>query len=45
MTDHATVICDGATYLLNIFDQGTVVGADTTGMHLKILVPKRFNPG
>ena len=48
MTDPATAICDGAAYLLSIVDKDTVVGADTTGIHLKILAPKgliRVNQG
>ena len=48
MTNPATAICDGAAYLLSIVDKDTVVGADTTGIHLKILAPKgliRVNQG
>ena len=40
--------CDGAAYLLSIVDKDTVVGANTTGIHLKILAPKgliRVNQG
>jgi hypothetical protein len=43
-----TAKCDGAAYLLSIVDKDTVVGADTTGIHLKILAPKgliRVNQG
>ena len=32
--------CDGAAYLLSIVDKDTVVGGDTTGIHLKILAPQ-----
>ena len=48
MTNPATAICDGAAYLLSIVDKDTVVGANTTGIHLKILAPKgliRVNQG
>ena len=48
MTDPPTAKCDGAAYLLSIVDKDTVVGADTTGIHLKILAPKgliRVNQG
>ena len=34
-----TAYCDGAAYLLSIVDKPTVVGSDTTGIHLKILAP------
>ena len=40
--------CDGAAYLLSIVDKDTVIGANTTGIHLKILAPKgliRVNQG
>ena len=43
-----SAICDGAAYLLSIVDKDTVVGANTTGIHLKILAPKgliRVNQG
>jgi len=43
-----SAICDGAAYLLSIVDKDTVVGASTTGIHLKILAPKgliRVNQG
>ena len=32
-----TAVCDGATYLLSVVDKTTVVGSDTTGIHIKIL--------
>ena len=34
-----TAYCDGATYLLSVVDKPTVVGSDTTGIHIKILAP------
>ena len=43
-----SAICDGAAYLLSIVDKDTVIGANTTGIHLKILAPKgliRVNQG
>mgnify|MGYP001476734293 FL=1 len=43
-----SAICDGAAYLLSIVDKNTVIGANTTGIHLKILAPKgliRVNQG
>ena len=43
-----TAKCDGAAYLLSVVDKDTVVGANTTGIHLKILAPKgliRVNQG
>ena len=43
-----SAICTGAAYLLSIVDKDTVVGANTTGIHLKILAPKgliRVNQG
>ena len=43
MTDPATAIYYGSAYLINIIDQGNAVGADTTGMRLKFLGPKKFN--
>ena len=38
----------GAKYLLSIVDKATTVGANTTGIHIKILAPKgliRVNQG
>ena len=35
-----SAICDGAAYLLSIVDKDIVVGANTTGIHLKILAQK-----
>ena len=43
-----SAVCDGAAFLLSIVDKDTVVGANTTGIHLKILAPKgliRVNQG
>ena len=43
-----SAICDGAAYLLSIVDKDTVIRANTTGIHLKILAPKgliRVNQG
>tara|TARA_B100001989_G_scaffold39768_1_gene24333 strand:- start:104 stop:826 length:723 start_codon:yes stop_codon:yes gene_type:complete len=43
-----SAICNGAAYLLSIVDKDTVIGANTTGIHLKILAPKgliRVNQG
>ena len=43
-----SAICDGAAYLLSIVDKDTVIGANTKGIHLKILAPKgliRVNQG
>tara|TARA_Y100001978_G_scaffold98053_1_gene87865 strand:+ start:491 stop:742 length:252 start_codon:yes stop_codon:yes gene_type:complete len=40
MTAPAKAIFDVAAYLLNIIDQGNVVGANTTGILLKFLVSK-----
>ena len=43
-----SAICDGAAYLLSIVDKDTVIGTNTTGIHLKILAPKgliRVNQG
>ena len=43
-----SAVCDGAAYLLSIVDKDTVIGANTTGIHLKILAPKgliRVNQG
>jgi len=43
-----TAKCDGAAYLLSIVDKDTIVGSNTTGIHLKILAPKgliRVNQG
>ena len=34
-----TAFCDGAAYLLSVVDKTTVVGSDTTGIHIKILAP------
>ena len=39
---------DGAAYLLSTVDKDTVIGANTTEIHLKIFAPKgliRFNQG
>ena len=35
-----SAICDGAAYLLSIVNKDIVVGANTTGIHLKILAQK-----
>ena len=43
-----TAYCVGAKYLLSIVDKATTVGANTTGIHIKILAPKgliRINQG
>ena len=43
-----TAYCAGAKYLLSIVDKATTVGANTTGIHIKILAPKgliRINQG
>ena len=37
--ENNTAFCDGATYLLSVVDKPTVVGSDTTGIHIKILAP------
>ncbi|WP_413679204.1 hypothetical protein [Prochlorococcus marinus] len=37
--ENETAVCDGATYLLSVVNKTTVVGSDTTGIHIKILAP------
>ena len=37
--ENNTAFCDGATYLLSVVDKPTVVGPNTTGIHIKILAP------
>ena len=47
-SDPPSGTCDGAAYLLSIVDKDTVIGANTSGIHLKILAPKgliRVNQG
>jgi len=46
--NNQTASCVGAKYLLSIVDKATNVGANTTGIHIKILAPKgliRINQG
>ena len=46
--NNQTASCLGAKYLLSIVDKATTVGANTTGIHIKILAPKgliRVNQG
>ena len=46
--NNQTASCVGAKYLLSIVDKVTNVGANTTGIHIKILAPKgliRINQG
>ena len=48
LSNPPSATCDGAAYLLSIVDKDTVIGANTTGIHLKILAPKgliRVNQG
>ena len=38
--NNQTASCVGAKYLLSIVDKATTVGANTSGIHIKILAPK-----